>query len=114
MLGPERPLSLWHKNLSTLYRLWTKILPELLTAGTVSWALSSSATEQRELAALADARKETDVDDCTVVTWDEARDVDGIRIVPAWKWCLEQESHGSCEWTGLAAVSKSACFEGAK
>jgi len=30
------------------------------------------------------------VDDCTVVTWDEERDVDGIRIVPAWKWCMEQ------------------------
>ena len=29
------------------------------------------------------------VDDCVVVTWDEERDVDGIRIVPAWKWCLE-------------------------
>ena len=58
----------------------------------VSWALSSSATEQRELTALADARKEIKVDDCTIVTWDEERDVDGIRIVPAWKWCLEHES----------------------
>ena len=58
----------------------------------VSWALSSPATEHRELAALADARKEINVDDCTIVTWDEERDVDGIRIVPAWKWCLEQES----------------------
>ena len=58
----------------------------------VSWALSSSATEHRELTALADARKEIKVDDCTIVTWDEERDVDGIRIVPVWKWCLEHES----------------------
>ena len=58
----------------------------------VSWALSSSATEHRELTALADARKEIKVDDCTIVTWDEERDVDGIRIVPAWKWSLEHES----------------------
>ena len=58
----------------------------------VSWALSSAATEHRELTALADARKEIKVDDCTIVTWDEERDVDGIRIVPVWKWCLEHES----------------------
>ena len=56
----------------------------------VSWELSSPATEQRELTALKDARSEIKVDDCTIVTWDEERDDDGIRIVPAWKWCLEQ------------------------
>ena len=56
----------------------------------VSWELSSPATARRELAALKDARVETKVDDCTVVTWDEEWDDDGIRIVPVWKWCLEQ------------------------
>ena len=56
----------------------------------VSWELSSPATAQRELMALKDARGEIKVDDCTVVTWDEERDEDGIRIVPAWKWCIEQ------------------------
>ena len=56
----------------------------------VSWELSSAATEQRELTALKDARGEIKVDDCTVVTWDEERNDDGIRIVPAWKWCIEQ------------------------
>ena len=25
-----------------------------------------------------------------VVTWDDERDVDGIKIVPVWKWCLEE------------------------
>ena len=47
----------------------------------VSWELSSPATEQRELTALKDARSEIKVDDCTIVTWDEERDDDGIRIV---------------------------------
>ena len=56
----------------------------------VSWELSSPETAQRELTALKDARDEIKVDDCTVVTWDEERDEDGIRIVPAWKWCIEQ------------------------
>ena len=56
----------------------------------VSWELSSPETVQRELTALKDARDEIKVDDCTVVTWDEERDEDGIRIVPAWKWCIEQ------------------------
>jgi predicted AAA+ superfamily ATPase len=30
------------------------------------------------------------VDDCTVVTWDDEGESDGIKIVPAWKWCLEK------------------------
>ncbi len=55
----------------------------------VSWELSSPATERRELTALKDARDEIKVDDCTVVTWDEERNDDGIRIVPAWKWCIK-------------------------
>ena len=55
----------------------------------VSWELSSPGTEERELKALKDARNEIKVDDCIVVTWDDEREVDGIRIVPAWKWCLE-------------------------
>ena len=57
----------------------------------VSWELSSPATAQREITALKDARGEIKVDDCTIVTWDEERDEDGIRIVPAWKWCIEQK-----------------------
>ncbi len=56
----------------------------------VSWELSSPATERRELTALKDARNEIKVDDCTVVTWDEERNDDGIRVVPAWKWCMEE------------------------
>jgi len=58
----------------------------------VSWELSSAATEQRELTALKDARSEIKVNDCTIVTWDDERDEEGVRIVPAWKWCLEQSA----------------------
>ena len=56
----------------------------------VAWDMSSPATEQRELAALESARSEIKVNDCTVVTWDDEREVDGIKVVPAWKWCLEE------------------------
>ena len=58
----------------------------------VSWELSSPATEERELSALKDARCETGVDDCTVVTWDEERESDGVKIAPAWKWCLTEDA----------------------
>ena len=54
----------------------------------VAWDMSSPGTEARELSALKAARNEIKVDDCTVVTWDEERETDGIKIVPAWKWCL--------------------------
>ena len=51
----------------------------------VAWDMSSPGTEARELSALKAARNEIKVDDCTVVTWDEERETDGIKIVPAWK-----------------------------
>ena len=54
----------------------------------VAWELSSPETEERELSAMRDARSEIKVDDCTVVTWDEERETDGIKVVPVWKWCL--------------------------
>ena len=54
----------------------------------VAWEMSDSATKTRELSALKSARDEIKVKDCSVVTWDEEWEKDGIRIVPAWKWCL--------------------------
>ena len=57
----------------------------------VSWELSDSETARRELTALKNARCEIKVQDCTVVTWDEERESDGIRIVPVWKWILEPQ-----------------------
>ena len=56
----------------------------------VAWDMSSPGTEARKLSALNAARNEIKVDDCTVVTWDEERETDGIKIVPAWKWCLDE------------------------
>lgn len=39
---------------------------------------------------LREAKKATGVEDCTVVTWDDAgMTEDGIRIDPIWKWLLE-------------------------
>ena len=62
----------------------------------VSWDMSSSETFSRELSALKDARAATGIDDCTIVTWDDEQTLDdGIRVVPAWKWCLEQDVKGS-------------------
>ena len=58
----------------------------------VAWEMSSPETEERELSALKAARNELKVDDCTVVTWDEERELDGIRIVPVWKWSLEENT----------------------
>ena len=58
----------------------------------VSWDMSDEGTFARELTALRDARTMTGVDNCTVVTWDDEKVLDdGIRVVPVWKWCLEQE-----------------------
>jgi predicted AAA+ superfamily ATPase len=58
----------------------------------VAWSMVEAETFKRELTALRDARKATGIDDCVIVTWeDEGLLDDGIRIVPAWKWCLERD-----------------------
>lgn len=54
----------------------------------VSYEMSGKETRAREFSALIDARRETGVEDCTIVTWDEEREENGISIVPAWKWLL--------------------------
>ncbi len=57
----------------------------------VSWEMSDDRTSERELAALREARTETGIKDCVIVTWDTEKELeDGIRIVPVWKWCLEE------------------------
>lgn len=57
----------------------------------VSWELSQDSTAKRELAALREARDELGVSDCILVTWDDDRQTeDGVRIVPVWKWCLDE------------------------
>ena len=54
----------------------------------VSYAMSDAATFGREMNALKLARDKTGIRDCTIVTWDDEGESDGIRIVPAWKWLL--------------------------
>ena len=54
----------------------------------VAWDMTSDTTRKREIDALKDARAETGVDDCIIVTWDDEEEIDGIEIVPAWKWYL--------------------------
>jgi len=58
----------------------------------VSYATSDKKTFAREMDALKLARKTTGISDCTVVTWDDEGETDGIRIVPVWKWSIEQGS----------------------
>ena len=57
----------------------------------VAYEMSKPETKAREFAALREARRETDIDDCTIVTRDEEFEEDGIRVVPAWKWFLQQD-----------------------
>ncbi len=55
--------------------------------------MTSPATREREVAALAEAMPELGVDTATIVTLDEEGtvDVEGaqIRVVPAWRWLIE-------------------------
>lgn len=60
----------------------------------VAWEMSTEPTRRRELSALRDARLETGVENCTVVTWDDDFETDGIAVVPAWKWCLREAERG--------------------
>ena len=54
----------------------------------VSYDMPGEATRAREFSALDDARRETGVEDCTIVTWEEEGEENGVSIVPAWKWLL--------------------------
>ena len=55
------------------------------------WEKSDEATFAREHAALVQARSETGITDCTIVTWEDERELDcGINVVPVWKWALEE------------------------
>ena len=57
----------------------------------VAWDLEDPATLARETAALIEARERTGIDDCTIVTWDTEKSLpNGIRVVPVWKWLLEE------------------------
>lgn len=42
----------------------------------------------RETKALKEAMSETGITDATIVTWDDEREIDGIHVIPMWKWSL--------------------------
>lgn len=55
----------------------------------VSWDMSNAATFARELGALETARRETGIEDATIVTWDDEEALPGgVKVVPVWKWLL--------------------------
>ena len=71
----------------------------------VAWELTRKATEDRELSALKDARAEINISDCTVVTWDSEFETDGIRVVPVWKWILEEGARSASAQSSLTSDS---------
>ena len=54
----------------------------------VSWDMADEQTFEREMKSLREAMAETGIEDGTVVTWDDEREIDGVHVVPAWKWCI--------------------------
>jgi predicted AAA+ superfamily ATPase len=54
----------------------------------VAWDVSSEETLRRELKAIKAAVHETVILDLTVVTIDDEREIDDVKIVPVWKWSL--------------------------
>ena len=50
--------------------------------------MSDEKTFLREMTALKLARESTGIRDCTIVTWDDENESNGVRIVPVWKWLL--------------------------
>ncbi len=56
----------------------------------VSWDMSNPETRKREMTALREAMRELRIRTGTIVTWlDEDLSDDRVRVVPAWRWFLE-------------------------
>jgi predicted AAA+ superfamily ATPase len=54
----------------------------------VAWDISSEETLRRELKAITTAGHETGISDLTIVTLDDEREIEGVSIVPVWKWSM--------------------------
>ena len=68
----------------------------------VTWEMASPETRKRELDALINAIRTTGIQDATLVTWDDDESVKGnIRIVPVWKWTLEEAARQAEGTTSL-------------
>lgn len=55
----------------------------------VCWSLNGASVREREIRALREAMDETHTRQATIVTWNEENSLDGIRVVPAWKFLLQ-------------------------
>ena len=53
------------------------------------WSLEKAETREREFRALSEAADENQGSQRWVVTWLEDGDVDGVRVLPFWKWALD-------------------------
>ena len=54
----------------------------------VSWEIDNKKTFDREVSALEAAMKEQKVDDATIITYNTENNINGINVVPIWKWLL--------------------------
>jgi predicted AAA+ superfamily ATPase len=55
----------------------------------VCWSLADPVTRKREMEALSDAMQLYPDAKCTIVTWNDHEDDNGIQIIPLWRWLLE-------------------------
>lgn len=59
----------------------------------VAWNMEKEETKNRELVAIRLAKDEIKVKDCSIVTWDTDGVLeDGVKIVPVWKFCLDNNA----------------------
>ena len=54
----------------------------------VAWTMADEQTFGREIKSLREAMAETGIEDGTIVTWEDEREINGVHVVPAWKWCI--------------------------
>ncbi|BAD86011.1 predicted ATPase, AAA superfamily [Thermococcus kodakarensis KOD1] len=66
-------------------------LPEKETLIQVSYDLSDPETLGRELKAVKAARRETGWKKAYVINWDIEKEVDGIKLIPLWRFLLEED-----------------------
>ncbi|MDK2915034.1 MAG: uncharacterized protein PWQ79_1949 [Thermococcaceae archaeon] len=66
-------------------------LPEEETLIQVSYDLSDPETLGRELKAIKAARRETGWKKAYVINWDVEKEVDGIKLIPLWRFLLEED-----------------------
>ncbi|ASJ08222.1 ATPase [Thermococcus siculi] len=64
-------------------------LPDEETLIQVSYSLNDPETIRRELRAIKAARRETGWKKAYIINWDVEKEIDGIRLIPLWRFLLE-------------------------